>query len=141
MTDRPRGGDVWRYPYLWAWQSARGEADGRKPRPTAVAVTMFRKDGKTRLVLLAITSQEPDNDRTAMEVPDTEKRRAGLESDTRLWIILDEFNADIIEDSWYLEPDARIGRFAGPFLIQVQRAFRDRVAEGGATAIDRTKGD
>ena len=49
MTDRPQTGDVFHYPYLWAWQSALGETEGRKDRPSALpwlspsdpAITVF----------------------------------------------------------------------------------------------------
>ena len=38
--------------------------------------------------------------RFAAEIPDTEKRRAGLDGDIRLWIVLDEYNQDVIGRSF-----------------------------------------
>src|SRR6185312_5399397 len=71
-------GQIIAYPYLWAWQNDRGETDGRKSRPTCVVVAVrSAKDGLTHLALLAVTTQPPQLDRAAIEVPDTEARRAG----------------------------------------------------------------
>jgi hypothetical protein len=43
-----------------------------------------------------ITSQPPAQDRFAVEIPEMEKRRAGLDATVRLWMILDDYNQDII---------------------------------------------
>jgi hypothetical protein len=45
-------------------------------------------------------------------VPVIEKRRAGLDADVRLWIILDEFNEDVIGESFYLEPEPPLGQLS-----------------------------
>ncbi len=137
MGEPPKAGDILHYPYLWAWQQARGETEGCKPRPTAVAVTLHRSDGHRQVYLLAITSQPPDRAGKALEIPETDRRRAGLDQDRQLWIILDEYNVDTVDRSYYLNADDLIGRLATPFLRQVQRAFRDVVAAGGAAQIPR----
>lgn len=111
------------YPYLWARQAALGETAGRKDRPTAVALRLPASDGHDTLILLPITSQPPQADRTAFEIPDTEKRRAGLDPTMRLWIVIDEYNADIVGKSFHLEPNPPLGRFSRAFFLPVARAF------------------
>jgi hypothetical protein len=56
-------------------------------------------------------------------VPETEKRRGGLDADRRMWIILDEVNVDSVGKSHYLEPDCEIGRFSRAFVLQVFEAW------------------
>jgi len=57
--DDLRTGSVIRFPYLWVRQAARGETEGRRPRPVAVGVRIPKPEGKDVLVLFPITSQEP----------------------------------------------------------------------------------
>lgn len=123
MTDGPKPGDVWDYPYLWARQERGGETEGRKTRPVAVAVIVEAGEGRTGVVFLAITSQPPGADTDVIEVPETECRRAGLAVDRPLWVVLDEHNRDVAETSYYLEPTARIGAFGSRFRKQMQAAF------------------
>lgn len=52
-----------------------------------------------------------------------EKRRAGLDADLRLWVILDEYNLDIIGRSFYLEPEPPIGRLSKAFFSPLLREF------------------
>jgi hypothetical protein len=104
--DELRTGCVIRFPYLWVREAERGETVGRKPRPVAVGVRIARPKGDDVLVLFPITSRPPTSDRFAAEIPEMEKRRAGLDATLRLWIILDEFNQDILGQSFYLEPQA-----------------------------------
>lgn len=138
MTDQPLPGDVWAYPYLWARQASQGETEGRKDRPVAVAVSLGRRDGLHAVYLLAVTSQSPAPDRPAIEIPETEKRRANLSADTRLWIMLDEYNVDVVERSFYLTPDGLIGRFGDRFLRQIQRGLRQVVTGGRAEKVGRS---
>ncbi len=112
-------GCVIRFHFLWSREAAKGETEGRKLRPTVVG---FRLRGDL-LWLFPITSQEPGPGRFAKEVPETERRRAGLDAQIRSWIILDELNADRIGQSTHLEPDCRIGRFSRAFTLLVFRAW------------------
>jgi hypothetical protein len=41
----------------------------------------------------------------------------------RLWLILDEFNTDVIRRSFYLEPVPPIGRFSKAFFLPLLREF------------------
>jgi hypothetical protein len=75
----PPRGSVIHYPYLWAAQRDRGETEGRKSRPTCVVLRIHDRERDLHtLLLLAISSQPPGKDQIALQVPDTERRRAGL---------------------------------------------------------------
>ncbi len=94
---------VIRYPYLWVREAASGETEGRKSRPVVVGVRLARADGDL-VLFFPITTKQPEPGRFAVEVPDIEKRRAGLDAALRLWIIFDEDNTDIVGQSFHLEP-------------------------------------
>lgn len=66
------------------------------------------------VLFFPITTKQPETDRFSIEIPAIEKRRAG--ADMRLWIILDEYNSDIIGHSFYLEPEPPVGRFSKAFF-------------------------
>jgi hypothetical protein len=57
-----------------------------------------------------------------------EKRRAGLDATLRLWIILDEYNQDIVGRSFYLEPEPPPGRFSKAFFLPLMKEFIARRA-------------
>ena len=118
-----RTGAVVRFHYLWARQAAHGETEGRKFRPVAVGVRIPKPEGEDVLVLFPITSQQPAPERFAAEIPDTEKRRAGLDGAMRLWLILDEYNQDVIGRSFYLEPEPPLGYFSKAFFLPLLQAF------------------
>jgi hypothetical protein len=60
------------------------------------------------LVLFPITSQPPAQNRFAIEIPETEKRRADLDATVRLWMILDECNHSISNRGFRLAGSARL---------------------------------
>lgn len=122
MNRSPQSGDVWRYDYLWRWQHEQGETEGRKPRPTAFVAVVPDKAGRTNLFILPITSKPPDTNRLAIEIPQMERRRAGLD-DIPLWIMLDEYNHDELDGSYYFNPTGRIGAFGAPYRQKVLAAF------------------
>ncbi|EAB6718130.1 hypothetical protein DUP91_27830 [Salmonella enterica subsp. enterica] len=119
---KPSAGDVWLYPYLWRRQYDAGETEGRKSRPIAFVASVVDKTGATNLFILPITSQPPGVDRLSLEVPQIERKRAGLD-DMTLWILLDEYNHDILERSYYFEPGERLGAFSSAFHRKVLRTF------------------
>lgn len=119
---------VIRYPYLWAREAHKGETEGRKERPVAVGVRLPRPDGDL-VIFFPISTKQPEPARFSAEIPAIEKRRAGLDTDLRLWIILDEFNTDRVGRSFYLEPDPPIGRFSKAFFLPLLRAFIARRKE------------
>ncbi|MCO6392343.1 MULTISPECIES: hypothetical protein [Phyllobacteriaceae] len=118
-------GQIIAYPYLWAWQQDRGETEGRKNRPTCVIVAVRDvNDELTHLALLAITTQPPQGGRMALDIPEIERQRAGLGDLKRCWIVVDEYNYDIAERSWYIEPGSHVlGRFSKAFVMKVATAF------------------
>jgi len=116
-------------------EAKRGETSGRKDRPVAVAVR--RKVQHSEIVLLlAITSQPPQANQIAVEITDAEKRRVGLDDRLRLWIVLSEYNYDIIGRSYYLEPQALIGRFSHAFFEPVFARFASQIRL--SPGVDRT---
>jgi hypothetical protein len=46
----------------------------------------------------------------------------------RLWIILDEYNQDVIGESFYLESEPPIGHFGKAFFLPLMREFIARRA-------------
>lgn len=129
--DALQTGVVIAYPFLWAREAERGETEGRKHRPAAVGVRIPKPDGDV-LLLFPITSQKPEPRRFAVEIPVLEKHHAGLDEHLRLWLILDEYNVDVIGRSFYLEPVPPLGRFRKAFFLPVIKEFvaRARAAKG-----------
>ncbi len=135
--DDIQSGCVIRYPYLWSWQARGGETEGRKDRPTAVGVRIARPKGHDLLVLFPITSQPPQKGSFAVEIPEIEKRRAGLDSELRLWIVFDDYNTDIVGLSYHLEPLPPLGRFSKAFFLPLMREFVKRRSE--AQGVERCR--
>lgn len=67
-----------------------------------------------------------------------ERVRAGLAADLRLWIMLDEYNHDYLESSFYLEPNGRIGRFSATFHKQVLSRFVQAAKDRRVRKVSRT---
>lgn len=134
---KPKIGDIWRYPYLWKREADAGEEGGRKPRPTALAAVVPISEKSTLLYLLPITGTEPTDDQNALEIPATEIRRAGLSEYKQLWIILDEYNRDELEASFYFEPSANVGSFSKAFLKVMSARFAHAIREQRASMVNR----
>ena len=134
---KPKIGDIWRYPYLWKREEEAGEEAGRKPRPTALSAVVPVSDKSTLLYLLPITGTEPTKDQDALEIPATEIRRAGLSEYKRLWIILDEYNRDELESSFYFEPNAGIGAFSKAFLKVMSARFMKAIRQQRVSMVNR----
>jgi hypothetical protein len=122
----PPQGSVILYPYLWVRQRDAAETEGRKTRPACLVLRMRdQKRELHHLAVLAVSSQPPGSDQAAVEVPDTERRRAGLSRYPRAWVVVSEYNYDIAEQSWYYEPGRQPpGEFSAPFLREIAKAFR-----------------
>ncbi len=112
---RPKKGDVWRYEYLRHREREAGKDNARKSRPAALATAYAGKDGRINLFWIPITGKEPRKDRLAIEVPQIERKRAGLASDMRLWMIVDEYNHEFLETSFHIDPDGYQGAFSAAF--------------------------
>lgn len=135
----PPQGSVIYYPYLWAAQRDAGETEGRKSRPACLLLRVRdSKSGFHHLFLLGISSQPPQLDENALEIPDIERRRAGLTRYPRAWIVVNEYNYDIAERSYYYDPnESPLGKFSGAFLREIAKAARTSLARRSAR-VDRT---
>jgi hypothetical protein len=124
-----KSGVIFRYPFLWERQARAGETEGRKDRPTVVGLRIAAADGQDSLFLFPITSQQPPKGSFAVEIPDAEKRNAGLDADKRLWVVFDEGNHDVVGRSPYIAPNRLIGRFSHRFFVPLMLEVARRKAE------------
>ena len=139
MPNKPTAGEVFRYPFLWKREELSGETEGRKKRPVCIAVTVARQDGETVVFILPITTQPPQPARHALEVPEIEAQRVGLETHVRKWIMLDEVNTDIVERSWVWDDRKPLGTFSAAFTARIRAALLALAKAGAAKLVDRTK--
>lgn len=126
----PAAGQVFDYHYLWKWQADRGETEGREKRPSCVVIVVTNQAGHHVMFIAPITSKAPDQGRTALAIPETEARRARLDSDLPLWVVLDELNADILETSFTLEERSPRGSFSPALTDAILRGIQ-RLRAGG----------
>lgn len=129
----PVAGTVLRYRYLWRREEEGGDRRGHKDRPAAIILSRTA-NGET--IVVPITHAEPLDPATALEVPEEERRRIGLD-DERSWVILTEFNAFVwpgldLGPVPGREPETFVyGRlskaFFGRVLFQVQTLIRARL--------------
>lgn len=82
---------------------------------------------------MPITTKQPQAENLAIEIPQIEKKRAGLDQDLRQWIILQEFNADTIPGSYVLEPNSKIGNFGKAFFQSVLAIWKLNFARTSLT--------
>ncbi len=114
---------VIRYPYLWAREARKGELEGRKARPVVVAFRLTITKPADTLIVFPISTKLPSPESLAIEIPETEKVRAGLDAGQRLWIIFDEYNQDSVGESFYLSPDPPMGKFGRAFFLKLIDAY------------------
>ncbi len=120
--DDLQNGSVILYPYLWDWQRARGETEGRKDRETVIAAR-FTFEGEDLLALLPVTTKPPETGVSAYELPKLEVKRLQRGGATRLWVILSEMNVDSAGNSFYLAPDCKIGDLSKAVYRKLYEAF------------------
>lgn len=94
---------------------------------------------ETVLYLLAVSTVPPTDRDGAIEVPEIERRRAGLsEWKARCWVYVNEYNRDVAERSFYLDPAVDpIGAFGASFVTKIAVAFKAAVLAKAAAAVDR----
>jgi hypothetical protein len=134
MTDN-RHGDIILYSYLWARQHERGEESGRKARPTCVMLILAGRDGKPKPLLFPITSQPPTAGAHAVQIPETEARRAKLY--TPAWVIVDEFNTDDLATSWAIEDPKPLGQFSRKFMSRIAAEAAAAIRAGSVRGVPR----
>ena len=137
MADKPVAGQVFRYPFLWKRQQEQGETEGRKSRPVCMAVTTTTARGHTLLFIVPVTTQPPLAGRVVVEVPAMEARRGGLDAGKPCWVMLDEFNTDILERSYAFEDRTPLGAFSPKFTRHLQTILRQAASTGKATIVKR----
>ena len=116
------------YPYLWLRQHKAGETEGRKPRPVCVALSVKDKRGNTHLALLPISTKAPLSNQIAIEIPQSEKRRLGVEA--QVWLYVSEYNYDIAEQSFYLQPSSHPRKsFSAKFMKVILQTFKSTLAQ------------
>ena len=91
------------------------------------------------MFILPITTQPPSPARQAIEVPQIESQRVGLDAHARKWIMLDEINTDIVERSYVWDDRQPIGRFSPSFTAKIQSSLIALAKTGAASVTDRTK--
>jgi hypothetical protein len=121
----PSNGLVIRYSYLWAREHDRPEEAGRKDRPACVQIIVADEQAGTIVALFPITSQPPRRDRTALEIPETEARRAGLKLPA--WIIVDEWNLDNLATSSHIADTHPLGTFSPAFTRRIRQSAAARI--------------
>ena len=124
QRDELKTGTVLRYPFLWSREHEKGEEEGRKPRPVAVAFKIGSKIG-----LVPITTQPPASGEAGIEIPIGEKSRASLDITLRLWVIPDEINIDDPAESYYIEPDSVLGQFSTAFMERIKAEIRKAIGQ------------
>lgn len=87
----PQPGLVIRYSYLWRSAYLDGAEEGVKDRPAAIILVVREGEGSPTVTVLPITHAQPDDPRTAVEIPQPVKARLGLDSE-RSWVVLNEAN-------------------------------------------------
>jgi hypothetical protein len=130
-------GDVYDYPYLWKRENLNREIEGRKNRPCAFVATVSDQLGRMTAIILAITGSF-DGNGIAIEIPDIEKHRAGLDGHKALWIVLSEYNYDVIGNSSYFLPTQKLGRFSASFTKTIIARLMQVAKSNTITAVNRT---
>lgn len=133
MIEPPPNGSIIEYPYLWSDQDRRGETEGRKHRPVCVALTVRSSQSEHHVLLLAVSGQAPRPDQAALAIPEIERRRAGLTRYPAAWITTSEYNYDILERSFYYDPNAAVlGALSQSFMAKVATELRERLRRRSA---------
>lgn len=138
-ADLLKHGTIFYYDYVFKWQVELGRKEGEKDRPVCVLSVIKSSDGLTHVGLLAVSATPPKSGQVAIELPQIECRRAGLKEWKGGWIIVSEYNYDIVERSYSLDVNQEpIGRFSKQFMQRLASEAMPLFRRGGAR-IDRTK--
>lgn len=124
-------GSVILYPFVWSREAAKGETEGRKTRETVITAR-FRAEGSEMIALIPVTASLPQGD-AVYELPEIEVRRLARGGKARLWVVLDEVNTDILGESWYLEPGAKVGQLSESVMRELWRRFSDNLPKALVT--------
>jgi hypothetical protein len=130
-------GDVFDYPFLWAVDAERG-LDNPKDRRTTLALLAKRDDEEsTHLLLLGITDA-PRPDQVWLDVPPIERRRAGLSVDRPAYVVVSEYDYDVLPGSHDYNPQSKTyGRFSAAFVAEIRFALTQQIKLKRAIAVTR----
>jgi len=136
MAER-EAGDVFLYPYLWSQDHARG-IDNPKGRTACLVFEARDGAGVRQLVILAISDQVGNDPGAAIEVPDIEMKRGGLNPARKAFVHIGEYNLDALPYSTVYEPSApSFGRFSRAFTQRIARSLADRIKAGRSRRFTR----
>lgn len=129
-------GDILVYPYLWGWQSQRGDAFGQFLRP---CVVLFRSDRKRDgdLIICPITSQQIRPPRKALDLEIPDRRAAGLKPTKPSRIVLSECNIDNVHESIHLLSTSGGGALPAQTLERAQKMILDQIRNDLISPIKR----
>ena len=91
---KPEPGLVIRYSYLWLREHRAGQEEGSKDRPCAIVLAAGEQDGATKVLVVPVTHNPPDDPATALELPLSVKKHLGLDGE-RSWVSLSESNLNL----------------------------------------------
>ena len=137
MSEDFKTGDVFDYPYLWSWQYERGETEGRKERPCCVALVVPLSNGHHSIYILPITTKRPTDTQFYVQIPRMEIQRAGLNRDMEQWVIMSEWNRDILETSFYMADGVSNGSFSKKFMDQVLTTLKKMLNAENISVVKR----
>ena len=78
-------------------------------------------------MLVPLTTLEPENNPFALEVPEIELRRTGLDPSVRERVIANEYNFEAYMRTYYLEASALMGEFTSKRLSILFRPYQHLV--------------
>ena len=102
-----------------------------------MAVTTVNTEGNTLLFIVPITTLPPSDGRIAVEVPVIEAKRAGLDTGKPCWVMLDEYNSDVFERSYFFEDRTPLGAFGPKFTAELQRILLNALRGGKVSTVNR----
>ena len=119
-------GTVFHYPYFWYGDYKNG-IENPKNRTTTIAIikkTISQNSTElTHLFLLGITDN-PRDGQDFIEIPTLEKRRAGLDPLRPAYVVISEYNYDVLPHSYDYDSNAKdFGVFSDVFINAVRDKF------------------
>jgi hypothetical protein len=135
----PPNGTVFKYCYLWVWQSKRGMLQS-KDRVCRLAFVWNRPNGKDGLAILPISDLAGDDPSKFITIPPQEIKRAGLQTGRPAFIHIDEYNYDEFPTSYYYQSNQKpLGKFSEGFTKALVNSMMQRLKLHQMKQVDRTE--
>jgi len=122
----PTPGDVLNYAFLWNYEARRGQTEGLKDRPCVVVLSVSQETYGLNVVVCPLTSQMPEPNASAVEIPHRIKNRLGLTDRDKSYAITSEINVFVWPgpDLRPFEKDGKkdiyFGQIPGNLLIRIR---------------------